>query len=384
MTQPEPYRPGTWRIPISRPQLPPLEDYQALLGRVWDSHLLSNFSEQAMTLESRAAAYLGNPNTRVVSSCDIGLVLTIAAQRIPHGKKALIPSFTFSSTVNAAIWNGLEPVFVDLNPWDFCVDPQAILRKLHPDVGLIIGTHIFGNPCRIEDIALIAEEAGVPVVYDSAHALGSEYRGRKVGNGGENAVFSLSGTKLITSGEGGIMAPANVEIAERLAYLRAYGFIGDYNTQLVGLNGKLSELHAALGTLGLDLLEGAIATRHRLVERYRANLRQIAAIRFQNIAPADRTTYNYFAIVCEHGRDEVAERLTQAGIQSKKYFLPAHLQDAYRGYDARSLPATNRLYEQILCLPLFNELTIEQVDEVCELVVETYTRSGGLRLASGW
>ena len=138
MKQPEPYRPGEWRIPISRPQLPPLEDYQALLGRIWESHLLSNFSEQAMTLQDGAAAYIGNPNTRVVSSCDIGLALTIAAQRIPYGKKALIPSFTFSSTVNAAIWNGLEPVFVDLNPWDFCVDPQAILRKLRPDVGLII------------------------------------------------------------------------------------------------------------------------------------------------------------------------------------------------------------------------------------------------------
>lgn len=384
MTQPEPYRPGEWRIPVSRPQLPPLEDYQAALARIWDSHLLSNFSEQAMALESSAAAYIGNANTRVVSSCDIGLALTVAAHRIPRGKKALIPSFTFSSTVNAAIWNGLEPVFVDLNPWDFCVDPQAILRKLRPDVGLIMGTHIFGNPCRIEDIALIAEEAEVPVVYDSAHALGSEYRGRKVGNCGENAVFSLSGTKLITSGEGGIIAPSNAEISQRLNYLRAYGFIGDYNTQQVGLNGKLSELHAALGKLSLNLLEDAIATRHRLVERYKQNLRQIPAIRFQSIATSDRTTYNYFAIVCEHGRDDVAERLTRAGIQSKKYFLPAHLQDAYKGYDARSLPATNRLYEQILCLPLFNELTLEQVDEVCQVVVETYTRSSDLRLASGW
>ncbi len=383
MTQPNSSPPPQpWKVPISRPQLPDFGRYEEILRRIWESHLLSNFGPVAMDLEAAAAAYLGNPNTRLLSTCDIGLTLTVAAQRIPRGKKALLPSFTFGSTVNAAIWNGLEPVFCDLNPWDFCVDPAAIWRLVDDDTGLIMATHIFGNPCRVDDIEAIAEEARVPVVYDAAHAYGADYQGRKVGSLGDNAVFSLSGTKLVTSGEGGIVAPANEEIAERLRFLRGYGFVADYNTQATGLNAKMSELHAALGLLSLELTEGAIAARHLLVERYKENLRPLGAVRFQGIAAEDRSTYNYFGIVCEHGRDGLAERLTAAGVQVKKYFLPAHLHDAFRQYARHLLPSTDRLFSQILVLPLYNELAADTVDWISEMVTDYYARATNRRVMS--
>jgi dTDP-4-amino-4,6-dideoxygalactose transaminase len=325
--------------------------------------MLSNFGTYAKRFETAAQAYLDTPRVRAVASCDLGLVIALAALDLPPGAEAIVPSFTFNSTVNAILWNRLTPVFADLDPERLTIDPGEVQALAGPRTGVVVGTHVFGNPCD-HDAIRAAAGPRLPIVYDAAHAYGSRYRGRPVGTLGEVEVFSFSGTKLITSAEGGLIAAARDDIVWRVEYLRAYGFQGDYESHLVGLNGKISELHAALGVLTLESVEESVRRRQQSVARYRQALGDLPDLSFQSVDERDRCTYKDFAILCAHGRDDLEQRLGAAGIQTKRYFRPAHTMRAYRRYATRPLPRTEQVYARILCLPIFNEIRDAEVDEV--------------------
>lgn len=371
------------RVPISRPQLPDIHRFKELMDGIWERRQLSNWGPFSQEFQEKTSEYLANPHVRVTTSCDTALVLLTAALGVAPGKKALVPSFTFNATVNALVWNGLEPVFYDLDASHFGGSAAAAEALLDQDTGLIVATHIFGNPCEVDDLLALGEEAGVPVLFDAAHAYGALYKGRKVGGPGENATFSFSATKVTTAGEGGLMAAASEEVAERLGYLRNYGFIGDYNAKAPGLNGRISELNALMASLSVDMTEELIARRELLVERYRENLSDLAGIRFQEVLDGSRSTWNYFAVLLENDRDGLAARLAEMGIETRSYFFPAHLQDAYSKYSTGPLPATTRLYSEILCLPLFDDLELETVDFISEAVWD-YCRPTAVGSAVGW
>lgn len=359
-------------IPIMRPELPPLERYVELLRGVWDSRMLSNFGPLATAFERKGAAYLGNPHVRAVASADLGLIAAVAALELPAGAEAIVPAFTFNSTVNALAWNGLTPVFADIDPATLTLDPADTAALLTPRTALIVGTHVFGNPCDAAALAALAGPRGVPVLFDAAHAFGSRYRDRACGDGSHAAyeVFSFSGTKLVTSAEGGLVAPATDELARRIVYRRAYGFQHDYESHVVGLNGKISELNAALGVLTLDGVEPAIARREAIVARYRDGLGAVDGIGFQRVDPRDRSTHKDFAILCRDTaqRDRVEAALTAEQIQTKRYFRPCHTMRAYRRWATRPLPCTEDVYARILCLPIFNALGDDDVDRVIGVV----------------
>ena len=357
-------------IPIVRPELPPLDKYIELLRDVWDSRMLSNFGKHALLFESRAQAYLGTSRVRSVANADIGLVVALAALELPEGSEAIVPSFTFNSTVNAICWNRLTPVFADIDPSAFTLDPAEVERLRGPRTAVVVGTHVFGNPCDCD--AVRAAARGLPVVYDAAHAFGSRYRGRPAGTLGDIEVFSFSGTKLVTSAEGGLIAAAQDDLVRRIEYLRAYGFQGDYESHVVGVNGKLSELNAALGALTVEMVEEAVVRRDVLVAAYRERLSEVEEVGFQRVDPRDRSTHKDFAIVCRRDRDGLERRLTAAGIQTKRYFRPAHTMRAYRRYSRGALARTEELYGRILCLPIFNELRVEEVDQIAGLVREHF------------
>lgn len=356
------------KIPIMRPELPPLERYVELLRRVWDARMLSNFGPLAREFEHQARGYLGNPHLLATGNADLGLVLGLAALALPEGAEAIVPSFTFNSTVNAVLWNRLTPVFADIDPATLTIDPAEVERLITPRTAVIIGTHVFGNPCDADALLARAQRQAIPVVYDAAHSYGSRYRGRPSGGGtlGTIEVFSFSGTKLVTSAEGGLVAPNSAALAEKLAYLRAYGFQGDYESHYVGLNGKISELNAALGVLTLELVERAVLRRAAIVARYRAALAAAPGLGFQQIDPRDRSTHKDFAILCrsEAQRNHIEQALTVSEIQTKRYFRPAHTMRAYRRWSQRALPATDDVYARILCLPIFNDLPDEDVDRI--------------------
>jgi dTDP-4-amino-4,6-dideoxygalactose transaminase len=365
-------------LPVSRPSLPPLDQYVALLRDIWETRMLSNFGKYARRFEQRAQAYLGNPFTRSLVNCDLGLVLSVAALDIPEGGECLVQAFTFNSTVNAVRWNRLTPVFVDIDPRTINVDCEDLERRISPKTRAIVVTHIFGSPLPIDRVLEIARRHGLPVVVDAAHAYGATYRGMRIGDPrlGDFQVFSFSGTKQLTSAEGGLVAAASEKGASRIEYLRAYGFQNDYVSEFVGLNGKLSELHAALACLTVDGVEEAVSGRQRKAERYRAALGQHPGIRFQEQLPESRSTYKDFAILCPERRDALAAFLETRGIQTKTYFRPLHGMPAFRSFRRPDddLGDTQAIADKVLCLPMFNDLLDPDIDRVCAAVLEFYGR----------
>jgi dTDP-4-amino-4,6-dideoxygalactose transaminase len=365
-------------LPVSRPSLPSLEEYTKLLEDIWKTRMLSNFSKYAVRFEEKAQAYFGNPWTRCLVNCDIGLVLSLAALELPEGSECLVQSFTFNSTVNAILWNRLRPVFVDIDPRTFNVDTADLERRITAATRAVVVTHIFGSPLDIGGVIDMASRRGIPVVVDAAHAYGATHRGVPIGAPGlgDFQVFSFSGTKQLTSAEGGLVAAADAMRAEKIEYLRAYGFQNDYVSRVVGLNGKLSEIHAALACLTVDTIEDAIAARNARAARYRDRLGAIAGLRFQEHLPQCRSTYKDFAILCPERRDELADDLAKNGIQTKKYFRPLHPMPAFERFrtPADDLGDTEAVAASILCLPMFNELADSDVDRVSEAVVRFYGR----------
>jgi len=363
-------------LPVSRPSLPPLEDYVRLLRGIWDSRMLSNFAAHAREFEGKAAAYVGNPFTRAVVNCDIGLVLSLAALRLPEGGECLVQSFTFNSTINAILWNRLTPVFVDIDPRTLNVDCEDLERRITPRTRAVVVTHIFGNPLPIDRVLEIARRRGLRVVVDAAHAYGATHAGKRIGDPrlGDFQVFSFSGTKPLTSAEGGLVSVAHEEDLRTFEYLRAYGFQSDYISHFVGLNAKLSEIHAALGCLTLDSVEDAVTGRNAKAARYRAALAAEPRIRFPEVPEGSRCAYKDFAILCAEGRDPLSDHLASVGIQTKKYFRPLDGMPAYAAYrsPADDLGDTAAVADAVLCLPMFNELADADIERVSRAILDFY------------
>lgn len=356
-------------IPFFRPELPDLDAYVEQLRGIWSSRMLSNFAEHSQGLEALASDELGVDHVLAVSSGDAGLMLLLRALDLAAGSPCFVADFTFQSTVNAPVWAGLRPVLVDVDPHTFCMDPGALAEAVarHPGPGVVLPTHTFGNPCDVEALEAVAASAGLRLVFDAAHAYGSRRAGASSGALGEAAVFSLSATKLVTSAEGGLIATDDADLADRLRYLRGYGFQHDYRSVAIGMNGKMSELHAALGELTLARIGDAVARRQEIVARYRSGLGD--AVGWQVVAPADVCTYKDVSVVVGSEAPEVGEAMAAAGIATKRYFVPLHEQRPYAAFADGPLPVSRRLHETSLCLPAFGELTDEQIDRVCSCLL---------------
>jgi dTDP-4-amino-4,6-dideoxygalactose transaminase len=371
---------GGYVIPITRPWLPPLAQYTILLERIWSSRMLSNFGPLAVELEDQSRSYIGSEFLLSASSGDVALILAVRALGLAPGSPVIVPSFTFNSTVNAILWNGLRPVLTDIDPETLNLDPARVRERMDGAVA-IVATHVFGNPADVDALSGLAAEAGIPVLFDAAHGYGSLHDGRHVGTFGAVEVFSLSGTKPVTSGEGGMVVTNDPELAEKIRYLRAYGFQSDYVSRYVGLNGKLSEMHAALGLLTMARIEDVLAIRQRHVAGYRQRLGSLPGLSFQRVAPGDRSTFKdlavLFADMTTRNRVEIA--LTAAGIQTKRYFHPCHTMPAYRAFADAPLPVTESVYARILCLPLFEELTDDERGLVCSIVEQAMAQPSAVR-----
>ena len=361
-------------IPITRPYLPPLEDYERLLERVWGSHMLSNFGPFARELEAVVSTRIGT-RSRVVVSGDIGLVIAIAALGMPEGASVVLPSFTFNSTVNAVLWNRLRPVFADIDVDSFHVDPEQVEAAVRrTKASLILATHVFGAPADVEPLQDVARRLGVHLLFDAAHAYGASHAGRAIGSFGDAEVFSLSGTKPVTTGEGGLITSRDDDLLRKVDYLRAYGFQDDYNSVVVGLNGKMSEMHACLGLLTLPRVDEAIAVRGRLVERYKEAFGPFPGLSYQRVGMDDISTYKDFAILfaTPDARLRAESALTRAEVQTKRYFLPCHRMPAFRRFTDGDLPVTEDVHERLLCVPIFEELTDEQLSLVANVIRESW------------
>lgn len=322
--------------------------------------------EQTRELEFRMAEYLGVRDVVAVSSCTSGMMLVLMGLP-PQGKIVLTPSFSFSATSLAIMWAGLKPRFVEADWSTFNMDPSKIEKQINKDSGTILATHIFGNPCYYHRLNDIAEKHHLHLIFDAAHAIGSRYaHGSKVGCGGIAEIFSLAPSKVLTGGEGGLIATNDLDLAEKLRYLRNYGHKGDYNTVYVGLNARMSEFNAAVALTHLTELDKRINHRARLVKEYREYF-DILGIAYQR--PIGVPNNSYFAIKTKN-RDQIAENLKKHGIETKKYFFPPiHLQRLFQSYSSPNLPITEELSREVLCLPLHSGLRKKDIAKICSYII---------------
>lgn len=357
------------KIPFYKPALPPLPEYVQLLEKIWESRMLSNFSKFSQELEEKAASYLNSPYVKAVVSGDIGLMITLKALELPPGASCYISDFTFNSTINAALWAGLRPVLVDIDRETFNISTDALSEKIKKrgGPGVVLATHVFGNPADIESLKSIAREHECFLIFDAAHALGSKSNDQHIGCFGDAEIFSLSGTKLVTSAEGGLISTPHKWLAEKLIYMRAYGFQNDYNSRYVGLNGKISELHCALGILGLERIEEFLQKRREIVARYQQNL--AGRVKYQKVRSEDRSTYKDVAIGTGERTETVEQSLHSQGIQTKRYFLPLHVMKPYMEFADGNYPATEHVYNTTICIPAYSDLCADDLDLISDRIL---------------
>jgi len=353
--------------------LPSFEVLQHRLRDCLDSGILTK-GKYLREYEENVATHLGVAEAVAVSSCTTGLVLAYRALGLTG--EVILPSFTFMATAQALAWAGLEPVFVDIDPATWNIDPARIEEAITPRTSAIVGVHIFGNPAPCEDLEAIGSKHGLMVVFDAAHGFGALRGGRPVGGSGAAEIFSTSPTKLLVTGEGGIVATNDHDLAKLVRVAREYGNPGDYGSIIAGTNGRMPEWNAILGIESLKLLEANATARNDIARLYSERFTDSPGIELQRVAPQDRSSCKDFSILIDGqrfgaSRDEVVEHLTRMGIQTRNYYdPPVHRHETYSHLRARyeeRLPVTNDVAARIISLPIWAGLS---PDDVCRVVEE--------------
>ncbi len=352
-------------LPFARPFTPPLAAVTGRLGPSYDRGILTN-GPLVHELEERTAERLGVAHVVAVASCTSGLMLSL--RHLQRAGKLVLPSFTFSATAHAAHWCGLEPVFAECRPDTFQVDVDDLASRLEGAAG-ILATHVFGAPCPVEQLEALAADTGLALVLDAAHALGASRKGRPIGGFGDAEVFSLSPTKLVVGGEGGLVATDRDDVAEAVRLGRDYGNPGDYDCRFPGINARMSELHAAMALESLAILDDHLERRQAAADRYRSSLEGVDGISVQVVEEGDVSTYKDFTISVDDdfgvSRDAVRQALAAEGIDTRCYFdPPVHAQQAYDQLPPAKLPVTDDAAGRVIALPMFARLPLEAIDGV--------------------
>jgi dTDP-4-amino-4,6-dideoxygalactose transaminase len=362
-------------VRVARPALPALERYVESLRGIWERGILSNDGPCVGEFEAEFTNYSGSRGqVLAAANCDLALTLIVAALELPRGARAVLPSYGYPSSLHALQWNGLEAHFVDVDGDDWCLHADGLEEQL-AGASLIVATHMYGVPCDVAALERLAERLGVALVFDAAQAVGTWVGDRHVTDFGDASGVSFSGTKLVTSGEGAIAALHGEAIAARFRHLRRSGMDGQGTSERLGLNAKLSELHAALGTLTLGELEEQVAIREGMLALYRRRLGATSALRLQSVPHGTRPTPTYFAIEIGDRRDRVRAALASQGIESRAYFPALHLMPRCSAISRAPMPVTERLDRGVLALPLHASLDDATVDRICDIVLYELTSS---------
>lgn len=357
-------------LPITKPTLPNFENLIDSCKDIFNTGMITN-SKYVKEFENGLQDYIKVDYAQAVSSCTSGLMLVLKGLGLKG--EVILPSFTFSASGHALIWNGLKPIFVDIDNETYNLNIEAVKEAINPKTSGILGVHIFGNPCDISALTDIAEDHNIKLIFDAAHAMGSEYKGEKIGKFGDAEVFSCSPTKLMVTGEGGIVTTNDAELKRKISIGRNYGDDGSYDCEFTGMNARMSEMHAILGLESLHKLEENLANRAQLAATYKSELGNLHGITFQAITPSCRTTFKDFSIYVEPekfgmNRDELCEVIAKENIMTKKYFYPPlHKQRAYSEFYEEykgKLSVTDDVSMNVLSLPLYSHMAIEDVKKV--------------------
>lgn len=363
------------KILVTRSSMPSMEEYIEEIRSIWDSHWLTNMGEKHKALQAELQKYMGVPAVELLTNGHMALELSLQAMNL-QGEVITTP-FTFASTTHAIVRNGLEPVFCDIDPETYTMDVTQIERLITDRTCAIMPVHVYGNVCNIEEIERIAHKYGLKVLYDAAHTFGETYKGQGIGNFGDASCFSFHATKVFNTIEGGAVCYRDPDMGRRLYELKNFGIHGPEEVDAVGANAKMNEFCAAMGLCNLRHVDEEIAKRRAVVERYREHLEGVDGLRLNVQQPEVRSNYAYFPVVFDENlfgasRNEVMDALAQNGIGARKYFYPlTNTFECFHGkYDVDATPVALHVAKRVLTLPLYADLSMEDVDRICKIVLE--------------
>lgn len=363
-------------IYVTRSSMPPYEEYCRAIKPLWESHWLTNMGQYHRELERRLTEYLGVPQVSLTVNGHMALELAIQSFDFPEGGEVITTPFTFISTTHAIVRNHLQPVFCDVKDYDGTIDEAKIEELITPRTVAILPVHVYGNICNVDAIQTIAERYRLKIIYDACHAFGEKYKGNSVAAFGDISVFSFHATKVFNTIEGGAVCSKSHEIYERLYNLKNFGIRGEELVVSVGANAKMNEFAAIMGLCNLKHINDAIAERKHVSDVYRKELSDVTGIRIFEEKENIEYNYGYFPILVEDDypidRDQLYERLNENGIHVRKYFYPltadqACFKNRYRKVD---LPVARKLSEQILVLPIYEEMTDEEIERVIKCMMK--------------
>lgn len=364
-------------ITVTSPLLPSLEEFIPYLQEIWDSKWITNNGQFHRQLEQALCDYLGVQYISVFTNGTLPLITALQALRITG--EVITTPYSFVATTHAIWWNGIKPVFVDIDPKTCNLDPDKIEAAITPKTTAIMPVHCYGTPCNTERIHKIADKYGLKIIYDAAHAFGVKVNGESILNTGDMSTLSFHATKVFNTIEGGALICHDAETKQRIDFLKNFGFNGETEVVAPGINSKMDEVRAAYGLLNLKQVDAAIEARQQVAKFYRHTLRDTKGVRYFEDTAGVRHNYSYFPIFInaeEYGmtRDELYFKMKEQNVLGRRYFYPLISEfDTYKGLDSarkENLPVANRIADEVICLPMHHGLTEKELEKVVKCIVK--------------
>ena len=363
------------QITVTSPLLPDLDEFNDLLKRIWDKKWITNNGSFHKELEAALCEYLKVPYISLFTNGTLPLMCALQALRITG--EVITTPYSFVATTHSLWWNGIKPVFVDIDPETCNLDPDKIEAAITPKTTAIMPVHVYGKPCDTRRIQAIADTYGLKVIYDAAHAFGVEVNGKSILNAGDMSTLSFHATKVYNTIEGGALVYHDEKTKKRIDYLKNFGFADEVTIVAPGINGKMDEVRSAYGLLNLKQVDAAIEGRKQVAVKYREGLRNIKGIRVMEDMPGIRHNYSYFPIFInaeEYGmtRDELYFKMKEHNVFGRRYFYPLiSTFSTYRGLDSANpdnLPIATQMSNNVICLPMHHALSENEVEYILQII----------------
>lgn len=363
------------QITVTAPLLPNLDEFNELLKEIWDSKWITNNGSFHRQLETELAKYLKVPYVSLFTNGTLPLITALQALRI-SGEVITTP-YSFVATTHSLWWNGIKPVFVDIEPSTGNIDPTKIEAAITPKTTAIMPVHVYGKPCDVDAIQAIADKYGLKVIYDAAHAFGVEVNGKSILEAGDMSTLSFHATKVYNTIEGGAMVMHDEKTKKRIDFLKNFGFAGETEVVAPGINSKMDEMRAAYGILNLRQVDDAIEARHQVAIKYRKALRPVEGITFWDDMPGVKHNYSYFPIFVDaekYGmtRDELYFKMKEQDVLGRRYFYPLISEfSTYRGLPSankENLPQAHKMADSVICLPMHHELSEQDIERILNCI----------------
>ena len=364
-------------ITVTSPLLPNLDDFNEMLKQIWASKWITNNGSFHKQLEKELAAYLKVPYISLFTNGTLPLITALQALRITG--EVITTPYSFVATTHALWWNGIKPVFVDIDPTTGNINPDKIEAAITPKTTAIMPVHVYGKPCDTKRIQEIADQYGLKIIYDAAHAFGVEVNGESILNAGDLSTLSFHATKVYNTVEGGAMVMHDEKMKKRIDYLKNFGFANETTVVGPGINSKMDEVRSAYGLLNLKQVDAAIEARHQVAIKYREVLRNVEGVTFFDDIPGVRHNYSYFPIFIDakkYGmtRDELYFKMKEQNVLGRRYFYPLISEfSTYRGLESakpENLPEAHKMADSVICLPMHHALSNDDIQRILDSIIK--------------